>query len=224
LFSLTISAFSRQPDYKTIFGKDWNKAEQFLSENEAWMKQMASRYRISYPLVVAVIFPELVRYSAIRDKIEITLLKTLYINLGSEYSDFSIGPFQMKPSFAEFICSKAETLRAEPGNWFRRRVHKENTWEFRKSIVMDLENADTQFLYLAAFIKICERNYNLEESDETEKVKILSSAYNCGPDKSLEKVKEMADRKFFNTKLYKTENYSYSDVSLYWYKAFTAKP
>ena len=38
-----------------------------------------------------VIFPELVRYSAIRDKMEITLLKTLYRNLGEDYADFSVG-------------------------------------------------------------------------------------------------------------------------------------
>ena len=33
----------------------------------------------------------------------------------------------------------------------------------------------------------------------------------------------MIDKKFFNTKLFKTENYSYADVSLFWYKQYQMK-
>lgn len=214
------NSFSQDEDYKMIFGKDWDKAETFVLENELWMKQMSTKYHISYPVSVAIVFPELVRYSALRDKIEITLLKALYINLGDEYSDFSIGPFQMKPSFAEFVRSKAVFLKNKTGSQFRKKARTDSDREIRKQIVNDLEEAGSQFIYLIAFIRICERSLGLEKSDELEKVRILSAAYNCGPDKAPEKIKEMAGKKFFNTKLFKTKNYSYSDVSLYWYKAY----
>ncbi len=212
------SVNSQEKNYETIFGKDWIRAESFITENESWMRQMSVRYHISYPVAAAVVFPELIRYSALRDKIETTLLKTLYVNLGNEYANFSIGPFQIKPSFAEYICSVAEDLREKPGREFRKKGHHSDTPEFRKSIVMDLENPESEFVYLVAFIKLGIRVYRLGNSDEEEMVRILSTAYNCGPDKSLEKVKEMASKKFFNTKLYSTENYSYSDIALYWYR------
>ena len=92
---------SQSLNYPEIFGDDWKKAMLFESENRSWMEPILAKNHISYPLAVAVIFPELVRYSALRDKMEITLLKALYINLGDDYANFSIGQFQMKPSFAE---------------------------------------------------------------------------------------------------------------------------
>jgi len=213
------SSFPQEKDYKAIFGKDWIKAEVFISENEGWMKGMSSRYHISFAVAASVIFPELVRYSALRDKIETTLLKTLYVNLGNEYANFSIGPFQMKPTFAEFICSKAPEIGGSLGKEFRKKGPPEETTEFRKSIVSDLERPESEFVYLASFIRICIRSYDLEEADIEKMVTIISTAYNCGPGKSLSEIKDMASRRFFNTRLYKTENYCYSDISLYWYRS-----
>lgn len=217
------AGYSQGPDYRMIFGKDWEKAEAFLSENDVWMKQMAARYHVSYQVAAAVIFPELVRYSAIRDRIEITLLKALYVNLGSDYSDFSIGPFQMKPSFAEFVSSKAVKLKDRISNQFRKKLNIDDPKEFRRTIVSDLEEAQSQFTYLSAFIKICDSSYGLSKTTETERIRILSTAYNCGPYKSLERIRAMADEKYFNTRLYRTENYSYSDVSLFWFRKYTGE-
>ncbi len=217
------TTFSQNPDYKSIFSRDWDKAEAFLTENENWMKHLSDKYDVSFPVAVAVIFPELVRYSALLDKIEITLLKTLYINLGDDYADFSIGPFQMKPSFAETIQEKAGSLKDKIRNQFRLRSQAENDREYRASIVKDLEDPGSQFLYLICFLKICDSTFNLEKADDNFRVKFLSSAYNCGLNKSFEQINEMSGKKFFNTKLYATENYSYSDISLYWYAGYKNK-
>jgi hypothetical protein len=210
-------AFSQQTDYKSIFGRDWDKAEAFIAENEAWMRQLSDKYDISFPVAAAMVFPELIRYSALQDKIEITLLKTLYINLGNDYADFSIGPFQMKPSFGETIYEKAGSLKDKIRLRFKSGSYAGKIREYRASIVKDLEEPASQFLYLICFIKICEKVYPIEKTDDSFRVKFLASAYNCGLGNSFEKIRDMADKKFFNTKLYKTENYCYSDISLYWY-------
>jgi hypothetical protein len=63
---------AQSQDYQDIFGDDWNKASVFERENRIWMEPVLSENHLSYPLAVAVIFPELVRYSALRDKMEIT--------------------------------------------------------------------------------------------------------------------------------------------------------
>lgn len=146
-------------NYREVFGDDWKKAETFERENRSWMELLLTDNHISYPFAIAVIFPELVRYSALRDKMEITLLKSLYISLGDEYANFSIGQFQMKPSFAELIRSQAPAAMGRKSEIkFKSRSEFDKTYEFRKSIVSDLEDPKTEFRYLIAFYKICEKN------------------------------------------------------------------
>lgn len=220
IFCLELISFSQQEDYKKIFGSDWEKAEAFVSENETWMKQLSEKYSVSYPVAVAVVFPELVRYSALRDKIEITLLKALYINLGEDYANFSIGQFQMKPSFAESIHQKVPLLKGRLRNQFREKTRNNDIRKYRASIVKDLEQPESQFLYLIAFLKICGTIYNLEEMDEDYRLKFLATAYNFSFQKSFDEVEKMTDKKFFYTKLVKAESYSYSDISAFWYKDY----
>jgi hypothetical protein len=224
LIRFQISVLSQSINYQVVFGDDWNKALAFEKENRSWMEPLLIKNHIPYPLAIAVIFPELVRYSALRDKMEITLLKALYVNLGDEYANFSIGQFQMKPSFAEFIHEQA------PGFWglqtrfkFSKREEFDDITNFRKSIVIDLEDPKTQFYYLIAFLKIAEHNFGLKHKDNISKLKFLATAYNYGINKSSEQIESMIDKKFFNTKLFKTDNYSYADVSLFWYNQFMAE-
>jgi len=147
-------SYSQPLNYKDIFGDDWKKAVIFEKENRYWMEPALAENNISYPLAVAVIFPELVRYSALLDKIEITLLKTLYINLGDDYANFSIGQFQMKPSFAELIREQAPAvLSRKSGIIFRDLSDFDNIKVFRRSIVTDLEDPKIQFNYLVAFLR-----------------------------------------------------------------------
>lgn len=218
---LSDSTLSQSLNYQDIFGDDWQKALSFEKENRSWMEPLLSENNISYPLAIAVIFPELVRYSALRDKMEITLLKALYINLGDYYANFSIGQFQMKPSFAEMIRQQAPVvIERKSGIMFKRQSQYNNISDFRKSIVTDLEDPGSQFNYLVAFLKICEKKFKINRKDEVSKLKFLATAYNYGINKSADQIESMIDKKFFNTKLFKTENYSYADVSLFWYNQF----
>ena len=211
------SSFSQKGDYKTLFGKDWDKAQSYVTENESWMKGLSDEYNIAYPVAIAVVFPELIRYSALRDKMEITLLKSLYTYKGEDYADFSIGQFQMKPSFAESVHKNVPLLRGRLKNQFKEKTRKEDIIIYRACIVKDLEEPESQFLYLAAFLKICEAIYNLNDMEEDQRIKFLSTAYNYSFQKSYEEIHEMMDKKFFYTKLVRTESYSYADISWSWY-------
>ena len=213
--------FSQAINYEDVFGDDWKKALSFEKENRSWMEPLLAKNHISYPLAVAVIFPELVRYSALRDKMEITLLKALYINLGDDYANFSIGQFQMKPSFAEMIREQAPAVMGrKSGIIFKSRSEYDDIKNFRKSIVTDLEDPKTQFNYLIAFFKICEKKFKTNRKDDVDRMKFLATAYNYGINKTADQIESMIDKKFFNTRLFKTDNYSYADVSLSWYKQF----
>jgi hypothetical protein len=220
LFCLGLVSFTQQTDYIKIFGSDWLKAEAFVSQNEAWMKRLCDKYDVSYPMAIAVVFPEIVRYSAIRDKIEITLLKALYINLGEDYADFSIGQFQMKPSFAEALHKNAQMLKGRLRKLFQEKSKSDNIKKYREAIVRDLENPESQFLFLIAFLKICENVYPLEDIDEDERLRFLATAYNYSFQKSFDEVNKMTGKKYFYTKLVKGDSYSYADISAYWYENY----
>jgi len=213
--------WSQNANYQDLFGDDWKKAMTFERENRIWMEPALVKNHISYPLAISIIFPELVRYSALRDKMEITLLKALYVNLGEDYANFSIGQFQMKPSFAESIREKAPAaLERRSEITFKNVSDFDDITDFRKSIVTDLEDPKSQINYLIAFIKICQKNFNTNRKDELSEIKFLATAYNFGVNKKASEIESMINKKFFNTKLFKTENYSYADVSLFWYKQY----
>jgi len=210
---------SQSVNYPEIFGDDWKKAEDFISDNQKWIAPVLKKYGISYNEAIAVIFPELVRYSALRDKMEITLLKTLYINLGKDYANFSIGQFQMKPYFAEKI---RETCSGMTGRKFRKLVSDSTGYDdmkmFRSAIVGDLEDIKMQVNYLVLFMRICRDKFSTDKMDKTDRVRFIATAYNTGFYKSEAEIRAMIDRKYFSTKAIAEEHYSYSDISVFWFR------
>ena len=216
------SSFSQSLDYAGLFGDDWKKAEAFEKENRNWIKPLLEKNHISYPLAMSIVFPEMVRYSALRDKMEISLLKTLYVNLGEEYADFSIGIFQMKPSFAETIREESsQYLGSRPGIKFKKTADYEDIKDFRKSIIKDLEDPEGQVVYLISFMRICEKKFNMYRLDESSRIKFLATAYNYGIDKTPNQIVSMINKKFFSTKIIRSENYCYAEVSVFWYNQYT---
>jgi len=218
LIGLLKSGAGQSLNYAEIFGSNWQKALTFIEENNLWIKSALRKYDISYSEAVAVVFPELVRYSALRDKMETAMLKTLYKNLGDDYADFSIGVFQVKPSFAEKI--REDVLIAKNRKikkYLKEREAYPDERAFRASIITDLEDPKTELNYIIAFIFICESRFETNWYDEASKIKFLATAYNTGFWKTPEEIGAMTEKKFFNTKLFKTENYSYADVALFWY-------
>jgi hypothetical protein len=219
LFNLIFacSCFSQSLDYSEIFGENWNKAVKYEKESRVWLEPLLKRSHVDYPLAMAVIFPELIRYSALRDKMETALLKTLYVNRGDDYANFSIGVFQMKPSFAELIRSEFNgSYRGK--NVLRKVEEYDDIKDFRKSVVKDLEDPEIEAIYLIAFIKICESKYRVSRMEESYRIRFLATAYNFGFEKARKDVDAMIDRKFFSTRIMKSETYSYADISLFWYE------
>jgi hypothetical protein len=215
---------AQQLNYIDVFGNDWQKALAYLKENDNWIRPALEKYDIPYNEAVAIVFPELVRYSAISDKMEITLLKALYRNIGEGYADFSVGQFQVKPSFAEKIRIAAQAVMGRRSKeLFLGRSAFRNDYEYRVSIISDLENPKTEINYVIAFYLICKKRFSIENLDERSRIKLLSTAYNTGFWKKQSEIISMEEKKFFNTKLFKTENYRYSDVALYWFENYSSR-
>lgn len=101
-FGLFFVYTQAQDNFEEIFGNNYEKAISFIEQEKAIPKKIES-YGLPTKEVVAVIFPELIRYNSIQDKMETFALESLYVKYATDYANFSIGVFQMKPSFAEQI-------------------------------------------------------------------------------------------------------------------------
>ena len=227
IFLLTVATAytsGQETDYSKVFGENWKKAVAFEEQNRQWLKPLIENFNISYPQAVSIVFPELIRYSALQDKMETGILKTLYVNLGRDYSDFSIGVFQMKPSFAELILDKVKDVAENlPGIDYQVKSNFDDIIDFRKSIVQDLERPESEAKFLIAFIKICNKDFNTGAMDDTTAVRFLSAAYNYGIEKPADEIKRMSGKKYFSVSVLGGEKYCYSDISLYCYRKMLAQ-
>lgn len=206
-------------NYREIFGSDWEKAEVFLEDNKLWMTSVFDKYNIDYFEAAAVVFPEIMRYSALRDKIEVSMLKTLYVNLGKDYANFSIGHFQMKPVFAEKVLESVDDL---PSRKMRKLLKDslsyDNIRDYRSSIVARLADLRQQVNYLVLFIELCYQKFNLDQMNSDSRLMFLATAYNTGFYNDSDYIMGMMDKPFFSTKIAGRDFFPYGEISLYWYK------
>mgnify|MGYP006283226703 CR=1 FL=1 len=218
---LTIKTPCGEPrDYAAHFGKDYIFAEQFISENTSLL-EFYFPDDTDRQLASAVIFPELIRYNALRDIIEISVLKALYIQYGSHYANFSVGPFQIKPSFAEKLEARwhkkeqaqedNETLTGLPGR----------DPESRAARLERLAVPAGQIIYLKMFILLMNDRFAGHEFQSVEdRIRIYATAYNAGMDLSTERLRVLSKLKHFHTGLFENSNtayYNYSDIALYYF-------
>jgi hypothetical protein len=211
--------------YPELFGADWDKACCFVKENEDWMKRNCRIFRADYALAVSVVFPELVRYSVLRDKIEITLLKALYTHKGAEYSDFSVGVFQMKPSCAEDLLEEFSATTDIKFHRFFDRLHGSVTGrEKRVMILKEMEDPEVQFIYVLGMIRLMDKKYGKKTwKDVEEKVRFYATAYNSGFNNTENRITENMNATYFHTGLGKPPVcHSYAAISAAFYHSLAS--
>ncbi|MHC1705390.1 MAG: hypothetical protein AB9846_15900 [Tenuifilaceae bacterium] len=217
LLNSSFGAFSQNVyDYQSIFGEKYNDALTYIQKNR-WISDSIARFGIDTNLAISIVFPELIRFSALRDKIETYSLEVLYVQYGSKYADFSIGRFQMKPSFAE-------RLEKDWNNYLNISIFKEkhlppfDTTNIQKNRILRLErlkNRYWQVKYLVMFIKLNEGKI----SDQEEELNFLASAYNVGYWNDLNVIHNKGKSKYYHLGLIKPSIcYNYADISLFYYQ------
>jgi hypothetical protein len=216
LFS--IQANCQDLDYKEEFGEDYSDAVNYLLENQ-WMEDSIATYGLDPYFTLAVIFPELIRYNALNDFFETRALEVLYIQYGTTYADFSIGRFQIKPSFAETIeLEYLKLFSKSPENFDLSCIS--DFAECRDLRVKHLKKPLPQLYYLVMFVQVMDRKYkNLSWNKITDKLAFYATAYNTGFFKSEKEINKQMKKKSFHTAMYDpTDLYSYSDICIYFYK------
>ncbi|MBO4738411.1 MAG: hypothetical protein J5606_02490 [Bacteroidales bacterium] len=178
------------------------------------------------PLVAeAVVWPEMERYSRLQDVLETAANYGTYITLGTNGFDFSIGRFQMKPSFVEKM-EKAwmkNGLARKYALWF----DTADNATARKIRITRLQKEEWQVVYVGVFLRLLYLSYGsynkqgkpIQQGIETlpikEQIYIAATAYNrgcvwtdpgCG---NMEQIHTRVHEKHFHYALLPTKQTSY---------------
>jgi hypothetical protein len=209
-------SYNAEINFRATFGEKYDDALQFINEN-LWIKDSLSRNGFNPEFAIAVVFPELIRYSSIQNYIEVSGLLTLYTQYGEKYADFSVGRFQMKPSFVEKLEKDLTSFSSETSILF----DLSNTCDARTKRVNRLNDILWQVSYLQIFLKVMEEKYHLIQwKCEEDKLKFYATAYNTGYTSGEEKIKDRIGATKFYISLLKNDScYSYSDIAWEYYQS-----
>jgi hypothetical protein len=207
------------PSFDKVFGDAYIHAREYL-DPYVDLDAVLIHSGVSPAFGKAVVFPEVIRYSALQDVIETGALCTLYAQYGQKYADFSIGRFQMKPSFAWLIERDVRQL-TNLSDHDLARTDTTDTPQARLARVKRLESAEWQVKYLVAFILIMDSRYGKEYPAEDErKLGFYATAYNCGYNHSAVIIKRNMARADFHTGLTRSGKcYNYADIAADYYRA-----
>ena len=213
-------SFSPKTNYRAHYGTDYEDALKFLKDNKKAFSNASRTYGIEEKALKAVVFPELMRYNLLQNLIETEALELMYIYAGTKKVDFSIGYFQMKPSFAE----KLEEIVAENDpslENFQSICSYGNLTEekaIRKKRLERLSDLEWQLKYLSAFYKIAESKLSKNQS-KIAQLKKIAAYYNCGLKRSEAELEKLMQRASFpyGYSVKAKNQHVYSDISEYYY-------
>jgi len=166
------------------------RVQEYLDQHRsAWQKQWQA-LDVSPRMAEAIVYPEVLRYTVIRDIIEHTLNYGAYVSLGTKAVDFSVGRFQIKPSFAE----KLEKAWMESGLYkqYDLRFDTGDDRRARKARILRLQKEKWQVRYVGIFLRLLYWSYGSKDAQgrwvqsglETlpieEQLRLAATAYNCG--------------------------------------------
>jgi len=206
-------------DYQKIFGDDYTDALNYFVQNKSMIVEKFNKYEVNSEMLVPTIFPERLRFSMIRDLIETVAVEEIYIEYGADYVDFSIGDFQLKPTFAAKV-EKAllDSVKLRKKYDILLKYKETDLKKIRKARVERLKSFDFQLIYIAAFYDIVIQKFDLTDKTHEEKISFIATAYNYGFLSDKAEIEEHTNDKYFPFgSKYRGKQYAYSDVAVYFY-------
>ena len=216
---------------------DGSAANAYCDTHRAQWQEIWRQFDVPCDIAESVVFPELIRYSTLKDAVETASVSTLYLNKGAEACDFSIGVFQMKPSFVEEL--EKRWMRSGMARQYNLFFDTKDSRMARKVRINRMGEEQWQCVYLAIFLKMLYLDYGsvnkdgvhtqdgLDRLPRKEQVRLAATAYNrgCrwvnpgyGP---LEELRDKSREKHFHTAFVPvrgTRRYVYADIALKHFK------
>ncbi len=182
LFICFSGSILAKDSYEVYFKDEREEVAKFLQANQQKIAQQSLKYHHENDFVTAIVYPELLRYNYIQDFIETSGLELIYMRYGAKTADFSIGHFQMKPSFAEHIEQYIENNAAD-FQQYKKLIIAQNASPLkqRKLRLTRLKKMDWQLTYLHAFIAICAHKFHfIKFNSHKDKLRFYAACYNIG--------------------------------------------
>lgn len=166
-------------DFRAGHAELWRQADGYACEQAPAWHEVWQALGVDTLLAEAVVFPELVRFSKIQDYAETAALRVRYVGQGSRYCDFSIGHFQMKPSFVEKL--ERRWMQSELRATYEAVFDTADTRSARTERIDRMEQELWQCAYLAMYILVLYEDYpGLATLPQEKQVSYVATAYNRG--------------------------------------------
>jgi len=158
--------------------------------------------------------PEVSRYEEIRDLLETEILEIAYVDHGLVAFDFSIGHFQMKPSFVERLEREIHSrCELQDYLWLTKFTHCD-LQQIRKTRIERISSPDFILGYLLAFEQYCRLTFPINNLSYSSQLKFIATAYNLGFDKSKEEILKYQPKKYFPYGAqFEGEQHAFADLS-----------
>jgi hypothetical protein len=206
--------------FQNAYFEQYQQGILFLQSQKSLINQLVVEHGAEKEVLVSAVFPEIVRFSDVSNLMETASLELLYTRFGNAYADFSIGRFQMKPSFIEKMESYVKEFDFKAFTeviTFKSSDEK----EIRKERIERLKTITWQLKYLNCFYFIVEHKFKKTWQNIPEKIRFFAAAYNCGFENSAQDIEKWFTIKAFPYGLaYKGQQYNYTDISVDFYQRF----
>ena len=217
---ISFSSLSIFAQYQGFRPKEFEETLKFFYNHKNEFKKVSKGTRLDSKQIFSIVAPEICEFSSIGDFFESNSLKVLYVQNGSSYADFSIGYFQMKPSFIEKLEEEIKADRNLNFKFKKILIASKDLKSKRRERIRRLEDLNWQFKYLHLFVCVFEKKMKflkLYNSDEIQELEFFSTAYNSGFYKQKKELEiEMNKTRFPRES---AKKFNYSRVSLEFYKA-----
>jgi len=201
---------------KTFFESDYIAAQQRMKQHQLAIHEVAKLYAMDERMICSLVFPEYIRYSYLSGFFETKALKLLYVKYGTKAADFSIGHFQMKPSFVETLEKELDPSLAEKyRDYLVLTGSEKNKRAYR---ISRLEHVQGQCTYACAFIETCIKKYGLEDFPQDEQLRFIATVYNKGLQFDKKEIEAtMFKQTFPHGAKFKEQQFAYWEVALDYY-------
>ncbi|GHV51235.1 hypothetical protein FACS1894181_12810 [Bacteroidia bacterium] len=204
-------------EYCSLYRDECRKAKAFFSLYKDSFETEAKRTGLAAEFIFAIAAPEFTQYSYLSNKIETYSLKVFYVQRGKAYSNFSIGVFQMKPSFIEAMENYIATDTCLQKEFARCLFANPGSRQARVNRIERLNSIEWQIEYLAMFCSIVNKKFaGIGFASGEDKLRFYAAAYNCGFHKEEFQIRETSQKRLFPH--FSKQKFRYDDLAAWFYK------
>jgi hypothetical protein len=208
--------------YCTVYPENCKRAHAFTDEHHDVFDSIVKQHNYPATFLMAIVAPEVSRYNEVSDQAQTMALEMFYTQMGTDYANFSIGYFQMKPSFVEEMeaYAKADSvLKTQYKAVLQFNAEAEGA--IRSERIQRLKELKWQVNYLCLFYAIMEQKYGKTSFNSVaDKLWFYAAAYNSGFNKNKEKIEKWEKIAWFPNGDSGPENFIYSFVAYEFYYRF----